>query len=120
MHNLHISILDCGSSPLESRSRVTLHRIEQISISSVDLGLCLKIVTELYDLKIIFTLPVMLFLLGAGLYFIYIKIYNINNIRELIYIYINVLRISCIFFRVVYCNVEQSMKVFNFELCHPR
>jgi hypothetical protein len=87
IHDSAIIILECGSFPLGSRFRVTLHRIEQIAISSVDIGLCLKTSTELYDLKIICTVPVML------------------------YIYINLSHISCIFFRVIYCNVEQSLKV---------
>jgi len=52
IHDLNIIILECGSSHLESRARVMLHRIKQISISSVDLGLCLKTVTELYELKL--------------------------------------------------------------------
>ena len=68
IHDLPIIFLECGSSPLESRSKVTFNRLEQISFSSVDLGLCLNTVTELYGLKIIFTVPVMLFFWGAAFY----------------------------------------------------
>ena len=32
IHDLHNIIVECGISPLESRSKLTLHRIEQFSI----------------------------------------------------------------------------------------
>jgi hypothetical protein len=65
IHDLHIIILECASSPLESRSRVRLHRIEQISVSSVDLRLAVRFENYFYCPCDI------VFFWGGGLFYIY-------------------------------------------------